>query len=126
MKVYRVKVNGKVYEVELEAVSEVKGSVEVNTNTAPVSYGAFPSPVDEEIKKKIVGDDEIITCRPADLLKPEFEVLKEKYKDIAKCDEDVLSLALFENVAVEFLNKKYNTVDNDSSCDEIEEFNVII
>ena len=40
MKVYRVKVNGKVYEVELEAVSEVKGSVEVNTNTAPVSYGA--------------------------------------------------------------------------------------
>ena len=58
-------------------------------------YGAFPSPVDEEIKKKIVGDDEIITCRPADLLKPEFESFKEKYKDIAKCYEDVLSLSLF-------------------------------
>ena len=85
-------------------------------------YGAFPSPVDEEIKKKIVGDDEIITCRPADLLKPEFESLKEKYKDIAQCDEDVLSLALFENVAVEFLNKKYNKKEEV----EVEEFNLYI
>ena len=87
-------------------------------------YGKYPSPVDEEIKKKIIGDAEVITCRPADLLKPEFEVLKEKYKDIAKCDEDVLSLALFENVAVEFLTKKY-AIKEDSN-DEIEEFNVII
>ena len=85
-------------------------------------YGAFPSPVDEEIKKKIVGDDEIITCRPADLLKPEFESLKEKYKDIAQCDEDVLSLALFENVAVEFLTKKYQPEQQD----EVEEFNLYI
>ncbi len=71
-------------------------------------YGKSPAPVDEEIKKKIIGDDEVITCRPADLLKPEFEELKEKYKDIARCDEDVLSLALFEAVATEFLTKKYN------------------
>ena len=85
-------------------------------------YGAFPSPVDEEIKKKIVGDDEIITCRPADLLKPEFESLKEKYKDIAQCDEDVLSLALFENVAVEYLTKKYQPEQQD----EVEEFNLYI
>lgn len=70
-------------------------------------YGASPAPVDPEIAKSIIGDDEVITCRPADLLEPEFEVLKEKYKDIAKSDEDVLSLALFENVAVEFLKKKY-------------------
>lgn len=70
-------------------------------------YGASPAPVDPEIAKSIIGNDEVITCRPADLLEPEFEVLKEKYKDIAKSDEDVLSLALFENVAVEFLKKKY-------------------
>ena len=70
-------------------------------------YGKYPSPVNEEIKKKIIGDDEVITCRPADLIKPEFEGLKEKYKDIAKSDEDVLSLALFEGVATEFLTKKY-------------------
>ena len=83
-------------------------------------YGKFPAEVDQEIMKKIVGDDEVITCRPADLLKPEFESLKEKYKDIAKSDEDVLSLALFENVAVEFLNKKYNKKE------EVEEFNLYI
>ncbi len=85
-------------------------------------YGKFPAEVDQEIMKKIVGDDEVITCRPADLLKPEFESLKEKYKDIAKSDEDVLSLALFENVAVEFLNKKYNKKEEV----EVEEFNLYI
>ena len=73
----------------------------------------------EEVKKKIIGDDEVITCRPADLLKPEFEDLKAKYKDIAKSDEDVLSLALFESVATEFLKKKYN-------AQEVEEFEMYI
>ena len=77
------------------------------------------TPINEIIKKKIIGDQEPITCRPADLLKPEFEELKEKYKDIAKSDEDVLSLALFENVATEFLKKKYNE-------NEVEEFELYI
>ena len=86
-------------------------------------YGQAPAPVNEEIKKKIIGDDEVITCRPADLLAPEFESFKEKYKDIAKCDEDVLSLALFENVAIDFLNKKYNKVKEE---DEVVEFNLLI
>jgi len=85
-------------------------------------YGKAPAPVDPEIAKSIIGDDEVITCRPADLLAPEFEALKEKYKDIARCDEDVLSLALFENVATEFLNKKYNPAPEV----EVEEFNVVI
>ena len=85
-------------------------------------YGKAPAPVDPEIAKSIIGDDEVITCRPADLLAPEFEALKEKYKDIARCDEDVLSLALFENVAIEFLNKKYNPAPEV----EVEEFNVVI
>ena len=85
-------------------------------------YGASPAPVNEEIKKKIIGDDEVITCRPADLLAPEFESLKAKYADIAKCDEDVLSLALFEGVATEFLNKKYNPQPEV----EVDEFEMII
>ena len=85
-------------------------------------YGATPAPVDPEIRKEIIGDDEVITCRPADLLKPDFEAMKEKYKDIARSDEDVLSLALFENVATEFLNKKYNPVP----AVETDEFDVII
>ena len=82
-------------------------------------YGKAPAKVNEEVRKKIIGDEKPITCRPADLLKPEFEEMKEKYKDIAKCDEDVLSLALFENVATDFLKKKY-------SQDEIEEFELFI
>ena len=88
-------------------------------------YGKAPSEIDQDILHQIIGDDEIITCRPADLLKPEFESLKEKYKDIAKSDEDVLSLALFESVAIEFLNKKYKKVEEVSE-DEIVEFNLVI
>ncbi len=84
-------------------------------------YGKAPSVVNEEIKKKIIGDQEPITCRPADLLKPEFEQMKEKYKDIARCDEDVLSLALFENVATDFLKKKYGLVK-----EEVEEFELFV
>jgi len=89
-------------------------------------YGKSPAPVDEEIKKKIIGDDEVITCRPADLLKPEFTELKAKYKDLAKSDEDVLSLALFEKVATEFLQKKYAPKQETVSEDEVEEFNVVL
>ncbi len=85
-------------------------------------YGKAPAPVNPEVQHKIIGDDEVITCRPADLLEPEFEALKEKYKDIAKCDEDVLSLALFEKVATEFLTKKYHP----EPVEEVEEFNVIL
>jgi len=89
-------------------------------------YGRSPAEVNEEIRKKIIGDDEVITCRPADLLPPEFESFKEKYKDIARSDEDVLSLALFENVALEFLKKKYGLVKEEPTKDEIIEFNLYI
>ena len=81
-------------------------------------YGKAPAKVDPKIRKKIIGDEKVIRCRPADLLKPEFEKLKKKYKDIARSDEDVLSLALFENVAAEFLKKKYS----DKETDEFEMF----
>ncbi len=81
-------------------------------------YGKAPAKVDPKIRKKIIGDEKVIRCRPADLLEPEFEKLKKKYKGIARCDEDVLSLALFENVAAEFLKKKYS----DDETDEFEMF----
>ena len=70
------------------------------------NYGLSPSPVDEEIRRKIIGDDKVITHRPADDLKPEFAALKKKYKDIATSDEDVLSIALFNEVAIKFLQKR--------------------
>ena len=69
-------------------------------------YGRSPAPVNEEVLKKIIGDDEVITYRPADDLKPEFKSLKKEYADVAKSDEDVLSIALFGEVALKFLKKR--------------------
>ena len=69
-------------------------------------YGKAPAPVNEEIRHKIIGDDKVITYRPADDLKPEFNELKAKYKGIAKSDEDVLSIALFQDIAIKFLEKR--------------------
>ena len=69
-------------------------------------YGASPAPVDEESRKKIIGDDKVITYRPADDLAPEFLELKKKYKGIAKSDEDVLSIALFGEVAIKFIEQR--------------------
>ena len=71
-------------------------------------YGKSPAPVDEEIKHKIIGDDEVITYRPADKIEPQFEMYKEKYKDLIKSDEDVLTCALFEAKAVKFLTERNN------------------
>ena len=69
-------------------------------------YGMPPSQVDEAISKKIIGDDVVITHRPADDLKPEFANLKKQYKDIVKTDEDVLSIALFNDIAIKFLKQR--------------------
>lgn len=69
-------------------------------------YGASPAPVNEEVRRKIIGDDPVITYRPADDLKPEFQELKKQYKDIVKSDEDVLSIALFGDVAIRFIEKR--------------------
>ena len=67
-------------------------------------YGKLPAPVNEEVRKKAIGDDKVITCRPADLLEPELKSYAEemKAKGIGKCAEDVLSYALFPQVAEKF------------------------
>lgn len=82
-------------------------------------YGAAPAPVNEEVRKQIIGDDEVITYRPADKIEPQFEMYKEKYKDLCKSDEDVLTCALFEQKAVKFLTARNNP-------DEIIEVNLYI
>jgi oxaloacetate decarboxylase alpha subunit len=90
-------------------------------------YGKSPAPVDEEIRRKIIGDDPVITHRPADDLAPEFEALKAKYKDLAQCDEDVLSIAIFEAVAVKFLQNKYHPQPiPETKPVETDEFNLFI
>ena len=67
-------------------------------------YGALPMPVDEEIAKKVLGNAERITCRPADLLAPEYEDIKKKVIQLGyyEKEEDVLSYAVFEQVAENF------------------------
>lgn len=75
-------------------------------------YGRPPVPISEEMQHLIIGDEEVITDRPADFLKPQFEEIKEKYQDLVKSDEDVLSIALFENVAVNFLKNRIDNKNN--------------
>ena len=67
-------------------------------------YGALPGKVNEDVRAKAgIQPEDVITCRPADLLEPELEKYREEFKDIAKSDEDVLSLALFPQVAEKFI-----------------------
>ena len=84
-------------------------------------YGQSPAPVDSVVKSKIIGDEVTITHRPADDLEPQFDELRRKYIDLVQSDEDVLTCALFEQVAVQFLEKKYK-----KEMDEIIEFDLLI
>ena len=73
-------------------------------------YGSTPMPIDPEFQKKIIGDMEPVTCRPADLLEPELEKLKaEMPPQFLQQEEDVLSLAMFPKVAMDFFEKRRNT-----------------
>ncbi|MBO5212827.1 MAG: oxaloacetate decarboxylase subunit alpha [Clostridia bacterium] len=69
-------------------------------------YGMLPGEVNEDVRKKAIGDDEVITCRPADKLEPELDKYRAEFADITKCDEDVLSCALFPQVAPKFLAER--------------------
>ena len=81
-------------------------------------YGRLPGEVNEEIRKQALGDEEVITCRPADLLANEMDELRKNVSDIAKSEEDVLSCALFPQVAPEFIKKR-------DHIEEVKEINVI-
>ena len=70
-------------------------------------YGKSPVPISEEIKKIIIGDEEVFMGRPADKLAPEYDQMVEESRDFARSEEDVLSYALFPQVAKDFLIKKY-------------------
>ena len=71
-------------------------------------YGKTPVAIDEEFRKKIIGDEAPITCRPADNIPDELETLRERVAPYAIQDEDVLSLALFEQVAIKFFEARKN------------------
>ncbi|ORX24148.1 oxaloacetate decarboxylase [Thermoanaerobacterium sp. PSU-2] len=85
-------------------------------------YGMPPAPISDSIREKIIGDEEIISNRPADLLSPQLDEFKNEIKEFIEQDEDVLSYALFPQVARRFFEyrqaKKYKI---DSTLLNIEE-----
>ena len=71
-------------------------------------YGQVAGVVNEEVRRKALGDAEIITCRPADLIAPEMDKYREETKGFAKSEEDVLSIAMFPQVARKFIEERDN------------------
>ena len=69
-------------------------------------YGQLPGKVNEEVRKKIIGDAKPITHRPADDIKPEMDKYRAECKEWAESDEDVLSYALFPQVAEKFFKQR--------------------
>lgn len=65
-------------------------------------YGRLPAKVNEDVRKKVIGDAEVITCRPADNLKPELAAYRKEIEQWMEQPEDVLSYALFPQVATKF------------------------
>ena len=79
-------------------------------------YGRTPVPISDKIKKKIIGDEKVISCRPADLLKPELPAAEEAVKGYMEQPEDVLSYVLFPQVAMDYFKfrqaQKYGVDEN--------------
>jgi pyruvate carboxylase subunit B len=69
-------------------------------------YGMAPGKINEEVRKQAVGDGNIITCRPADMLEDEMNKLKIVCEDFAKSEEDVLTYAMFPDLAKTFLQER--------------------
>ena len=69
-------------------------------------YGKLPVEPNAEIVKKIIGDEERITCRPADLIAPELDNYRKEIAEFAESDEDVLTYALFPQLAVPFFKRR--------------------
>ncbi len=74
-------------------------------------YGRPPAPVDPEIKRLAIGSEEPITKRPADLLEPGMEKARDELGDLARSEEDVISYALFPQVARPFLERRARGAD---------------
>ena len=69
-------------------------------------YGTPPGLISKEMKEKIIGDEEVLTMRPADLIAPQMENYKKELGDLAESTEDVLMYALFPTLALPFLQRR--------------------
>lgn len=84
-------------------------------------YGALPGTVNEDVRKKAIGDEQVITCRPADMLEPELTkyAAEMKEKGIGKSVEDVLSYALFPQVAEKFFAVRDGVKEDENAVREL-------
>ncbi|KPK11396.1 MAG: pyruvate carboxylase subunit B [Acidithiobacillales bacterium SG8_45] len=69
-------------------------------------YGEAPGEINETVRNMAIGAEEVITCRPADLLEPEMERLRHEIGELAKSEEDVLTYAMFPEVGRAFLEER--------------------
>ena len=69
-------------------------------------YGKATTPISDEIRKKIIGDEEVFTGRPADLMEPQLDQFRNEIKEYMEQEEDVLSYALFPEIALEFFKQR--------------------
>ena len=69
-------------------------------------YGRSPASIDQKVKKKIIGNEKIITKRPADLLKPELKAIPKEVKRFFESEEDAITYVLFPQAAIEFFKKR--------------------
>ena len=70
------------------------------------NYGKLPAPIDEELMTKVAGDKKVTDCRPADLLEPEWDGVCKELGDKYTSEEDRLTYALFEKVALKFFETR--------------------
>lgn len=69
-------------------------------------YGTPPAPVNEELRRRAVGNEEVIDVRPADLLAPELDQLRDEIGELAASEEDVLTFAMFPDLGRSFLEER--------------------
>jgi pyruvate carboxylase subunit B len=69
-------------------------------------YGKAPGKINDTVRNMAIGSDEVITCRPADKLKPEMHRLRDEIGELAKSEEDVLTYAMFPEIGRKFLEER--------------------
>jgi oxaloacetate decarboxylase alpha subunit len=75
-------------------------------------YGRASVPISDEIKQLIIGDEPTINCRPADLIEPQMAKFREEIKEYTQQEEDVLSYAIFPQVALDFFKWRKEQQEN--------------
>ena len=101
--------------INVLAGERYKNVTKETTGVLAGEYGSTPAPLNSQLQKQVLGDVEQITCRPADLLAPELEALTVELDELAKNEnitladakiDDVLTYALFPQVATKFLTHR--------------------